>query len=218
MTAPPMTLLILGATGLVGTQALELALDDDRFDRIVAPTRRPLPPHPKLFNPIIDYSDLPEADWWRADAALCALGTTLKQAGSPGAFRKVDFDYVLESAGLLRKAGCRHFILVSSLGADAASGNFYLKVKGETEQALQALDFEALTVLRPSLLDGGPRTDKRPAEAIGLWMASRLGRLIPAAYRPVSTRTVARNMLEAAATDAHGLRIIESASMHHSTG
>ena len=213
-----MTLLILGATGLVGTQALEMALNDDRFARVVAPTRRPLPTHPKLANAITDFSALPAADWWTADVAICALGTTLKQAGSKAAFRKVDFDHVVTSAGYLKKSGCRHFILVSSLGADPESSNFYLRVKGETEQALRDLGFEALTLLRPSLLDGGPRPDKRPAEAVGLWMASRLGRLIPESYRPVPTRTLARVLLEAAISDAHGERIIESAAIHHSTG
>ncbi|WP_395770055.1 NAD(P)H-binding protein [Arenimonas sp.] len=218
MTSPALRLLILGPTGLVGSQALQMALDEPKFTQVIAPSRRPLPAHTKLLNPITDFAALSDADWWAVDVAICTLGTTLKQAGSKTAFSQVDFDYVVASAGYLKEAGCRHFIVVSSLGADPESGSFYLKVKGETEQALRALGFDALTVLRPSLLDGGPRPDKRPAEAIGLWFASHLGGLIPKSYRPVAVRDVARIMVNSALSEARGERIIESAAMHHSTG
>jgi uncharacterized protein YbjT (DUF2867 family) len=213
MTSPALRLLILGPTGLVGSQALQMALDEPKFTQVIAPSRRSLPAHTKLLNPITDFAALSDADWWAVDVAICTLGTTLKQAGSKTAFSQVDFDYVVASAGYLKEAGCRHFIVVSSLGADPESGSFYLKVKGETEQALRALGFDALTVLRPSLLNGGPRPEKRPAEAVGLWFASHLGGLIPKSYRPVAVRDVAQVMVNAALTEAHGEQIIESESI-----
>ena len=83
------TLLILGATGLVGARLLAQALDDRRFERITAPTRRPLAPRERLVNPVVDFEQLPgDATWWQADAVVCALGTTLAQAGSRDAFRR----------------------------------------------------------------------------------------------------------------------------------
>lgn len=218
MPSQQMSIIILGATGLVGSQLLALALLDERIAIITAPTRRPLPAHPKLRNPIIDYGRLPEADWWHADAVLCALGTTIKQAGSQSAFRTVDHDYVLAAAKQSKAAGCRIFVLNSSLGAAASSGNFYLKVKSDIENALAELDFESLTFIRPSLLDGGPRPERRYGEEIGLWFGKRLNVLIPKRYRPISTQAVAKAMLDAALRPKSGLNIIESAALDHSIG
>lgn len=212
------SVIILGATGLVGSRLLSLALSDQRITSVCAPTRRPLSAHPKLSNPIIDYGKLPDADWWHADAVMCALGTTIKQAGNKTAFRTVDHDFVLAAANRAKSAGCRTFVQNSSLGADASSGNFYLKVKGEIEQALAKLGFESLTFVRPSLLDGGPRPERRYGEEIGLWLGKRLNVLIPMRYRPVSTQSVAKAMLDAALRPKTGLFIVESEALDHSIG
>ena len=86
-----MKLILAGATGLVGRHVLRLALDDQRVACVVAPTRRALAAHPKLFAPLVDFAELPpDAQWWRADALICTLGTTMKQACSDDAFRRVD--------------------------------------------------------------------------------------------------------------------------------
>jgi uncharacterized protein YbjT (DUF2867 family) len=209
------TLLILGATGLVGQQLLAQALADPRIERVVAPTRRPLPPHAKLQNPIVDYDALPaDAVWWQADAALCALGTTIKTAGSQAAFRKVDHAYVLAAATLARQAGTPAFVLNSSIGAAARGGSFYLRVKGETEDDLAALGFRSLTLVRPSLLDGGPRPDSRPGEAVAIAVSKCLGPLIPKRWRPIGTDRVAAAMLAAALDCKPGTSIIESEQLH----
>lgn len=213
MNQHPFHLLILGATGLVGQQLLDLAQADPRIGRITAPTRRAVAPHPKLSNPRVDYRNLANTDWWHADAVACALGTTLKAAGGKAGFREVDFRFVLDAAWLAKRSGATRFVLNSSLGADPESANFYLKTKGETEQALERLGFEALTLVRPSLLDGGPRPEPRPGEQAGLWLAKRLGRLIPERYRPVSTRTVAKAMLESALNHRSGMHILENDSL-----
>ncbi|WP_269532111.1 NAD(P)H-binding protein [Chitinimonas sp. BJYL2] len=208
-------LLILGATGLVGGQLLQQALVDPRIDSVTAPTRRPLPGHPKLRNPVVDYAELPaEADWWNADAVACALGTTLNQAGSQAAFRTVDHHYVLAAATLAHQAGTPAFVLNSSLGASLDAGSFYLRVKGEIERDLAALGFASLTIVRPSLLDGGPRPDSRPAESLALALSRMLGPLVPRSIRPVTTERVAACMLRAVHQPAAGITLIESRDIH----
>jgi len=208
------TVLILGATGQVGQALLELALQHPEIAHVVAPTRRPLAPHVKLDNPLIDFEELPEAAaWWKADLALCALGTTLRQAKSRAGFYRVDHDYVLAAAELAHRAGTPIFGLVSSLGASASSRLFYLKTKGETERALTALSFSSLTLVRPSLLIGGPRSSARFLEAFGLFIGKHLASLLPRRYRAVTTLQVARALLEAGLHARAGVHIIESEQM-----
>ncbi|MGY8812590.1 MAG: NAD-dependent dehydratase [Pseudomonadales bacterium] len=209
------TLLVLGGSGLVGMDVLRQALANPAIARVVAPTRRPLPVsvthYAHLLNPQVDFSALPEeADWWQADAALCALGTTLKQAGSKDAFRKVDREYVCGAARLCLHAGTRTFVLNSSLGASARSGSFYLRVKGEVEQDLAAMDFRSLTLVRPSLLDGGPRSEDRPGEVFGLLLSRSFKPVIPKRFRAVKTSDVAAAMLQAALMAPVGKQVIES--------
>lgn len=207
-------LLILGATGLVGQQVLAQALADPRVKQVVAPTRRTLSSHPKLLNPVVDFKALPPAAWWAADAVVCCLGTTMKQAGSPAAFREVDHDHVLAAAHLAHAAGTPTFALNSSLGASAGSRNLYLRTKGETEEDLAALGFASLTLVRPSLLDGGPRPDARPGEAVGLWFLRLAGPLIAARYRAVRTDAVARALLQAVRQAKPGRSCVENAEIN----
>jgi uncharacterized protein YbjT (DUF2867 family) len=205
------TVIILGATGQVGQALLQLALQHPEISRVVAPTRRPLPPHANLDNPLVDYDALPEtAIWWKADLALCALGTTLRQAKSRAGFYRVDHDYVLAAAKLTKGAGTPAFGLVSSLGADASSRLFYLRTKGETEQALSTLGFASLVLVRPSLLIGGSRSSARHLEAFGLFLGKYLASLLPRHYRAVTTTQVARALLEAGLGAPLGLQVIES--------
>jgi len=208
------TVLILGATGQVGQALLQLALQHPEIAHVVAPTRRPLTPHANLDNPLVDFEALPEeAAWWNADLTLCALGTTLRKAKSKSGFYRVDHDYVLNAAELAQRAGTSTFGFVSSLGADASSRLFYLKVKGETEQALSGLGFTSLVLVRPSLLIGGPRSSARFLEAFGLFIGKHLASLLPRRYRAVTTLQVARALLEAGLHARAGVHIIESEQM-----
>lgn len=211
------TILIIGATGAVGSQLLAQALRHPDVAKVVAPTRRPLDPHPKLANPIIDFEALPlDAAWWRADIAFCALGTTLKQAGSAQAFYRVDHDYIVRIAELTLAAGTKTFVLNSTLGAAVSGFGLYLKTKGETERDIESLAFASLTLMRPSLLDGAHRPDKRIGEAVGLVLNRCLGKLIPIKWRAISVAKVAQMMLSAGLSATPGLRVIESAEIHTS--
>lgn len=204
------TVLIIGASGQVGQAMLQLALQDTDILKVVAPSRRPLPPHAKLENPIVDFDKLPEsASWWKADCALCALGTTLRQAKSKFGFYKVDHDYILATAKLAHRAGTPAFCLVSSLGANLSSRIFYLRIKGETERDISALGFDSLTIARPSLLIAGPRS-QRPLEGVGLFLGKHLATLLPRRYQAVSTHQVARVLFNAGLNKQVGVQVIES--------
>jgi uncharacterized protein YbjT (DUF2867 family) len=125
-----MKLLLVGSTGLVGRHILDLALADERVDAVVAPARRRLSDHRKLLAPIVDFEHLPEdVDWWRTDAVICTLGTTMRMAGSKEAFRRVDHDYPLAVARLARHHGTPTFVLNSAMSANPSSRFFYSRVK-----------------------------------------------------------------------------------------
>jgi uncharacterized protein YbjT (DUF2867 family) len=189
--------LLIGATGVVGTEVLRLALDEPRFAAIVAPTRRPLPPHPKLTNPLVDFGKLRATDpWWSVDGVVATLGTTQRTAGSPEAFRAVDHGYTLAVARLAHAAGATRFALTSSLGADPASRSFYLRTKGEIERDVEAIGFPSLTIVRPGLL-GGARSERRLAEDIGKVVLGFLGPVVPARWRVCPPERVAAALVAA---------------------
>lgn len=203
-------LMLVGATGLVGETALQRALASPRVQQLVAPTRRPLAPHPKLVNPVVDFDTLPaDADWWRVDAVACALGTTIRDAGSQDAFRRVDHDYPLAIARQAHARGATTFVLVSAMGADADSRVFYSRTKGEVEQALGALGFASLTLLRPGLR-GGERRQHRGGERIALRLMGALDGVLPRRYRIVPAERVADALLQAALDAPPGRHVIAS--------
>lgn len=205
-----MKLLIVGSTGLVGRHVLELALADHRVDAVIAPVRKPLPEHPKLFAPVLDFDHLPEeAPWWQADAVICALGTTIKVAGSQEAFRRVDHDYPLAIARLARHNGVSAYALNSAMGADASSRIFYNRVKGELENDLRVLDFPSLTFVRPGLI-GGKRDEFRLGEKIGALVLTVLGPLLPRAWRINPAEKIAQALLEAAIERKPGVHVVSS--------
>lgn len=205
-----MKLLLIGSTGLVGRHVLDQALADPRVTEVVSITRRPLPAHPKLQSPVADFDRLPQdADWWRADAVICTLGTTLRVAGSEAAFRKVDHDYPLAVARLARQHGTSAYVLNSAIGADASSRFFYNRVKGELERDLAGLGFASLTLVQPGLI-GGRRTEFRLGERAALCALTVLGPLLPRRWRINPAPTIAQAMLEAAINAPPGMHVITS--------
>jgi uncharacterized protein YbjT (DUF2867 family) len=199
--------LLAGATGLVGSHCLRRLLADPAVTSVVALARRPLAvAEPKLRVELVDFARLAERAPPPATVALCALGTTIKQAGSQAAFRQVDHDAVAEFGRFALRAGCQTFVLVSSVGADPAARSFYLRVKGEAEATIGALGFPRLVVLRPSLLLGA-RAESRPGEAAARVLMPALAPLLIGSlrrYRGIGVDTVAAAMVAAARSQEAG--------------
>lgn len=175
-------------------------------------SRRALPPlaaSAKLESHVLDLERLEERPALLAvEQVICALGTTIKVAGSRERFREVDFGIPLAAARIALGQGARHLLLVSSIGASARSRNFYLRVKGELEDALRGLGFRGVTIVRPSLLLG-----ERKEFRLGEEIFKRLAFLPLGRYRPIHARDVAAALVRAAKDDQPGVRIIESAEM-----
>ncbi len=171
-----MNVLILGASGLVGSHTLQLALAHPRITRVIAPTRKTLPGHAKLVNPVSDdlkamIARVPE---WAPDGLICALGTTMAKAGSRIAFREIDYVLPLCFATAAKAAGATTFALVSAMGSAADSRFFYPRTKGELDRDVQAIGYASLTIVRPSII-GGERHEHRAAESIALRLLKVLG-------------------------------------------
>jgi uncharacterized protein YbjT (DUF2867 family) len=206
---PAKIALVAGATGLVGGLLLDTLLDAPDYARVFALTRRPLGrEHPRLANRIVTFPRMAEQiKGLVAHDAYCAIGTTIKDAGSQEAFREVDFDAVLQFARAARAAQAQRFILVSSVKADPTAKNFYLRVKGELEDAIAREGFSSVDILQPSLLLG-PRKELRPAEAIARILAPVVNPFLTGAREPlraIDAKVVAKAMLGAARTGRRGL-------------
>jgi uncharacterized protein YbjT (DUF2867 family) len=206
------TVLLLGATGLVGRQALAQLAAAPAVTRVTALVRRPIGDAPADARVEVVVTDLEQLDAvavrFAVDAVVCALGTTIKVAGSKERFRSVDFGIPLAAATLARRQGAAAFVLVSALGASARSRVFYSRVKGELEDAVTALGFPSLTILRPSMLLGH-RAEPRPAERL----FQALSRWIPGEYRGIEAAAVARCAVAAVITARPGVQVVGSADM-----
>ena len=208
------TALIIGATGLVGEQCLNELLASSAYEKVIALTRKKLAlQNSKLQNIVTDFENLELIkDQLKADDIFCAMGTTIGKAGSKEAFRKVDFEIPLQVAQLGLWNGAKKFILVSSLGADAASLVFYSKTKGELENALSDLKFESLVILRPSILLGD-RKERRVGEEIGRFAAENLSFLFAGPlkkYRGTPADLLGKLMVNMAQQKIKGVRILEN--------
>jgi len=203
-----------GATGLVGGQVLQHLLDDGRCDAVVAPTRRALGiSSPALLNPVVDFEQLPlDADWWAVDAVICALGSTIRQAGSREVFARIDHDYPLQVATHARARGAHAFVLNSAMGADPGSRIFYNQVKGRLEQDLRGLGYPSLTLVRPGLI-GGERSERRTGEHLASLVLGALGPVLPRAWRINPAERIAAAMVEAALQPQPGVQVIGSAQL-----
>ena len=206
-----MNILHVGATGLVGRLVLARLLASPSVSRVVAPTRRPLGiDHPRLLNPVVDFEALPEdADWWAVEAVICTLGTTIADAGSQAAFRRVDHDYPLRVAQLAHRHGAHTYALNSALGANARSSIFYNRVKGELEDALAALDYPSLVLVRPGLIDG-QRERPRAGEGRALAVSRLLRPLLPKKWRPSRAERIADALVDAALHPPPGRSVVEA--------
>lgn len=206
--------LLLGATGLVGRRCLDLLLSNEAYASVTTLGRRSLgQTHPKLHHHVVDFDELErQAGLFAVDDVYCCLGTTMKQAGSREAFRTVDFTYPYEAATLAHREGAGQYLLVSALGADAASRIFYNRVKGEVEAAIGALPFYGVYAFRPSLLLG-ERADARTGERIAENVLGGLRFVLQGPlrkYRAIPAGTVAQAMIAVALDRPGGVRAYES--------
>ncbi len=205
------TALVVGSTGLIGSQLIELLLQDDYYTKVIAISRNPLAlEQPKLVTIIADVDLLASHKTSLvADHVYCCLGTTIKKAKTKEAFRKIDFDYPLLVAQLTKELGAISYLLVSALGANKNSSVFYNKVKGEVEEAIQQVGFKAYHIIRPSLLLG-PRVEKRDGEQSIQKVFSAIDFLIPKKYKAIESIKVARAMIALAKQNSAGNFIHES--------
>ena len=200
--------LLAGGSGLVGGYVISAILDAPDFARVYAVTRRQLNrEHFRLANRIVQFDQIEtQLKGLKCNVALCCLGTTIRSAGSPEAFRKVDFDYTLAFARAAKAAGAQRFVLVSSTDADSKSKRLYLRTKGETELALEQMGFAALDILQPSVLLG-LRREMRPAELIAQAFMPIVNPFLVGGrerLRAISARTVAMAVIGAARSQRRG--------------
>jgi uncharacterized protein YbjT (DUF2867 family) len=211
-----MTATLIGATGLIGSYLLQELLNDPYFDAVRILIRRPLEmTHPKLEKKLVDFNDsdslLLAID--NSDVIFCSIGTTQRKVkGDKEAYRRVDFDIPVKAARFGKMTGCEKFILVSAVGANSQSRNFYLKLKGETEEAIQSIGLNTVHIMRPSMLLGD-RKENRPLEKIGTPLMKLFSFLIPSKYKPIHAKDVAGAMLAAAKENKAGSFIYEYREM-----
>lgn len=206
------TAIVIGATGLVGTELVRILLASPDYASVLVLNRRPLNlTHAKLTERLIDF-DAPDLTGITGDDFFCAFGTTLRKAGSKDAQRRIDCDYPTTIATLLKKQGVRRMFLVSSLGADVNARSFYLHTKGTLEENVIGLNFERTVIVRPSVLVG-PRAESRRGEETAIRVMGFLSPFLRGPlgkYRPIEASTVARCLLQQTVSNASGLSIIES--------
>lgn len=198
----------------MGHELLLLLANIDLVKEVKALSRRPLGKIPaKTENYLINFDSLSQQDQsLKADVFICCLGTTIQEAGSQEAFRKVDFDYVLEMAHLAEKVQAQKFLVISAMGAESSSSIFYNRVKGEMEQALYKLNIPQIEIFRPSLILG-ERKKHRTGEAFAQKIAPALNALMPGPlkkYRAIKATDIAKAMALAAMSFEPGRYMYQS--------
>lgn len=208
------TALIIGSSGLIGKQLLNHLLESKEYEKVIAFNKRDLGSnHPKLEQKLIDFENIASYEnLINGDDFFCTIGTTIKKAGSKEAFRKVDYSYPKQFAEIAKTNNVKHFLIVSSLAANEESSNFYIKTKGEIENFLMHLNFESLSIFRPSILAGN-REEFRLGEKFGLLFMNLFSFLFIGnlkKYKPIASETVAKGMFIAAQKNILGVSIYES--------
>ncbi|MCO1334412.1 NAD-dependent epimerase/dehydratase family protein [Microbulbifer sp. OS29] len=199
--------IIIGATGLIGRHLTEQLASENTFAEIHTLTRRPLlPTNPKVHNHVVNFEQLGNfSSLFEADTLFSCLGTTLKQAGSLAAQYQVDVEYQYQAATLAAQAGVRHYLLVSSSGANPKSFGSYLRIKGELEEKIKTLPFEQICILQPSLLLGN-RNHFRPGEQLSGLLLPLLCRLPGLQrFRPIAGAAVAAKMVRLSQQEGKGI-------------
>jgi uncharacterized protein YbjT (DUF2867 family) len=208
------TAILVGGTGLVGSHLLQLLLESNIYSKVILFSKRSSKiNHPKIEEYLIDFDKIHEFNHLIVgDDFFCTIGTTIKKAGSQNAFKRVDLEYPLQFAQISKINNFKCFLIVSSIGADPNSGNFYLKVKGELETRIKNLNIFSTYIFRPSLLLG-KRTEFRFGEKVAMKLMPFLSFLLIGKlrkYRPIKAEVVAKSMFDFAQINEPGFRVVES--------
>jgi len=208
------TALLVGATGLVGGHCLHFLLNDAHYHSVITLTRKEIPvKHSGLQQHIVNFDNLESfSPLVKADDIFCCLGTTIRKAGSQANFKKVDLEYPVNIARIAVTNGAKQFLLVTAMGADKSSLIFYNRVKGQAEEAVKDLAYQAIHIFRPSLLLG-ERKEIRVGEKIGAAFFNVtapffIGPLRK--YRAIEAKAVAGAMAACAIRNGNGIFIYES--------
>ncbi len=203
------TALVIGATGLVGTNVVNELLLSDKYEYVTVLTRSTFAlRHVKLKIVTYDF-ERSNTELIVADDVYCCLGTTMKKAGSKEMFYKVDYRYPIDIANAAKENGAKRFSIITAMGANKSSLFYYNRVKGEVEEALKALKFDSLFIFRPSLLLG-QRPETRFGEQIGEKMSLFFKPIIPAKYKAISAIKVAKAMVAITSSQIRGAVVYES--------
>ena len=209
----PLTAVVLGATGFIGELLINELTADEQFNKVRLLLRRPRHlSHPKLEAAIVDFSNINDFSQklGEGDCLFCCIGTTQKQVkGNKAAYRKIDHDIPLHAVQLAKAARFNSFLLVSAVGANTKAGNFYLKLKGQTEEAVVAVGINSLHIFQPSMLLG-KRKEFRLGERIGQKLISTFSFLLSGRlkkYRGIPGIVVAKAMVAAAKQSAPGKHV-----------
>ncbi|MEO5564167.1 MAG: NAD(P)H-binding protein, partial [Chitinophagaceae bacterium] len=163
------TAAIIGATGMIGTYLTEQILKDDYFSTVRVIVRRPIQKtSPKMEVKLVDFDDAESVKLAleETDAVFCCIGTTQKNVkGDKELYRKVDLDIPVKTARFAKEAGCEKYIIITAIGANSKSNNFYLRLKGQVEDALEGIGLRSVHIFQPSMLLGN-RKENRPVEKI----------------------------------------------------
>ena len=201
------TALVAGATGAIGREIACGLCENENYDKIIVWARRELNfSHEKLETQIINFDEIKDMPPREIDEIFCALGTTMKQAGSRGQFYKVDVSYPVNIAKWGIASGARRFALISSQGANERSRFFYLRAKGKAEKKIAALKYESLQIARLPAIKS-EREQVRMGELFTIWLFGLLPKFILTNYRPMSAKDIAAAVIAAAQTEANGVQI-----------
>jgi len=209
-----LTALVLGANGLIGEIVVDLLLKNDKYNMVFAVSRKGVNKEsPKLVQIFADMNNAEEKiKDIRVDVLFSCIGSTQAKSPNKDEYYKIDHDYPILVSTLLKKNGCSTVCLVSSIGANAQSKNFYLKLKGQVEQSLLALGFESTHIFRPSLLMG-KRKERRFFEIATQKLSPLFNMLMIGSwkkFRSISAESVARAMIHTASLRTNGVHIYQT--------
>lgn len=206
--------ILIGATGLIGTDLLDKLIASDSYSEILVLTRRKINNNsPKIKQLIIDFDEIDKyRDELIGDDVFCCLGSTIKKTPDLKTYKKIDYQYPLDVAKIAFKNGAKTYHIISSMGANPKSSIFYARTKGEIERDLQAIPYQNICIYRPGLLDGN-RIEERKTENILIGFMRIMNHILIgplSKYRSIKIEKVASAMLRQANKNLNGVFIYNS--------